>query len=160
VDLNPGKPIRKSGRRAASAARSSSTSASPRGGDRDSVLIDAGTRHAEIANTRISWVAARTRRRGDYLLVLQRPPLRAKATGRDHGIPSRWPEKVDRKTHPHAKPAGLIARLIGAVTAPGDVVVHPAAGSFVVIHVCNDMRRRFVGCDIACRPRVSRRDSW
>ena len=36
----------------------------------------------------------RTRRRGDYLLVLQRPPLRAKATWRDHGIPSRWAEKV------------------------------------------------------------------
>jgi site-specific DNA-methyltransferase (adenine-specific) len=94
----------------------------------------------------------RTRRRGDYLLVLQKPPLRAKATWRDHGIPSRWPEKVDRKAHPHAKPAGLIARLIGAVTAPGDLVVDPAAGSFVVMHVCNDMGRRFVGCDIACLP--------
>jgi site-specific DNA-methyltransferase (adenine-specific) len=31
----------------------------------------------------------RTRRRGDYLLVLQRPPLRAKSTWTDHGIPSR-----------------------------------------------------------------------
>ena len=61
----------------------------------------------------------RTRRRGDYLLVLQKPPLRAKATWRDHGIPDRWAEKVDRRIHPHAKPAGLIARLIGAVTAAG-----------------------------------------
>ena len=94
----------------------------------------------------------RTRRRGDYLLVLQKPPLRAKATWRDHGIPSRWPEKVDRKTHPHAKPAGLIARLIGAVTAPGDLVVDPAAGSFIVMRVGNDMGRNFVGCDIACQP--------
>jgi site-specific DNA-methyltransferase (adenine-specific) len=91
----------------------------------------------------------RTRRRGDYLLVLQKPPLRAKGTWRDHGIPSRWPEKVDRKTHPHAKPAGLIARLIGAVTEPGDLVVDPAAGSFVVLHVATEMHRRFVGCDIA-----------
>ena len=31
----------------------------------------------------------RTRRRGDYLLVLQTPPLRAKATWRDHGIQGR-----------------------------------------------------------------------
>jgi hypothetical protein len=84
--------------------------------------------------------------------VLQKPPLRAKATWRDHGIPSRWPEKVDRKTHPHAKPAGLIARLIGAVTAPGDLVVDPAAGSFIVMRVGNDMGRNFVGCDIACQP--------
>jgi site-specific DNA-methyltransferase (adenine-specific) len=58
----------------------------------------------------------RTRRRGDYLLILQKPPIVAK-TWRDHGIPSRWAEKVDRKTHPHAKPAGLITRLIGAVQA-------------------------------------------
>jgi site-specific DNA-methyltransferase (adenine-specific) len=94
----------------------------------------------------------RTRRRGDYLLVLQKEPLRAKGTWNDHGIPSRWPEKVDRKTHPHAKPAGLIARLIGATTAPGDLVVDPAAGSFIVMHVANSMGRRFAGCDIACRP--------
>jgi len=91
----------------------------------------------------------RTRRRGDYLLVLQKPPLRAKAMWRDHGIPSRWPEKVDRKTHPHAKPAGLIARLIGAVTAPGDLVVDPAADSFIVMRVGNDMGRKFIGCDLA-----------
>ena len=32
--------------------------------------------------------------------------------------PIRWPEKVDRKSHPHMKPADLIARLIGAVTGP------------------------------------------
>jgi site-specific DNA-methyltransferase (adenine-specific) len=94
----------------------------------------------------------RTRRRGDYLLILQKPPLCAKTTWRDHGIPNRWAEKVDRKTHPHAKPAGLIARLIGAVTRPGDLVVDPAAGSFVVMRVANQMGRDFVGCDIACRP--------
>jgi site-specific DNA-methyltransferase (adenine-specific) len=91
----------------------------------------------------------RTRRRGDYLLVLQKPPLRAKGTWRDHGIPSWWPEKVDRKTHSHAKPEGLIARLIGAITNPGDLVVDPAAGSFIVMHVATEMQRRFLGCDIA-----------
>jgi site-specific DNA-methyltransferase (adenine-specific) len=94
----------------------------------------------------------RTRRRGDYLLVLQKQPLRAKGTWTDHGIPSRWPEKVDNRIHPHAKPRELIARLIGAITVPGDLVVDPAAGSFVVMHVANEMGRRFVGCDIACPP--------
>ena len=76
----------------------------------------------------------RSRRRGDYLLVLQKPPLVAKTTWCDHGIPSRWVEKIDlktypRKLYPHTKPIGLIARLIGAVTKPGDLVVDPAAGS-------------------------------
>jgi site-specific DNA-methyltransferase (adenine-specific) len=88
----------------------------------------------------------RTRRRGDYVLVLQKPPITA-TTWSDHGIPSRWPEKVDRKIHPHVKPAGLIERLIGAVTHPGDLVVDPAAGSFVVMHVAMEMGRQFIGCD-------------
>jgi site-specific DNA-methyltransferase (adenine-specific) len=91
----------------------------------------------------------RSRRRGGYLVVLQKPPLRAKATWRDRGIPDRWAEKVDRRIHPHAKPAGLIARLIGAVTKPGDLVVDPAAGSFVVMHAARQLRRSFIGCDIA-----------
>jgi site-specific DNA-methyltransferase (adenine-specific) len=97
----------------------------------------------------------RTRRRGDYLLVLQKPPLIAKATWRDHGIPSRWPEKVDRKLHPHVKPIGLIARLIGAVTQPDDLVVDPAAGSFVVMLAADELGRDFIGCDIACEQATS-----
>jgi site-specific DNA-methyltransferase (adenine-specific) len=91
----------------------------------------------------------RSRRCGDYLLVLQRPPLRAKATWHDHGIRDRWTEKVDRRIHPHIKPAGLIRRLISTVTAPGDLVIDPAAGSFVVMHVAHDFGRRFSGCDLA-----------
>src|SRR6266568_890717 len=42
----------------------------------------------------------RSRRRGDYLIVLQKAPLRAKATWRDRGIPNRWPERVDLKRYP------------------------------------------------------------
>jgi site-specific DNA-methyltransferase (adenine-specific) len=91
----------------------------------------------------------RCRRRGSYLLISQRPPLKAKATWLDHGIPDRWVEKIDRRIHPHAKPAGLIGRLIGAVTAPGDLVVDPAAGSFVVMHAAHELGRRFIGCDIS-----------
>jgi site-specific DNA-methyltransferase (adenine-specific) len=91
----------------------------------------------------------RSRRRGDYLLVLQKPPLVAGKTWRDHGIPSRWPEKVDRSIHPHVKPIGLISRLIGAITEPGELVVDPAAGSFVVMHAATKLGRDFIGCDIA-----------
>jgi site-specific DNA-methyltransferase (adenine-specific) len=91
----------------------------------------------------------RARRRGDYLVVLQKKPIKAQATWRDRGIPDRWPEKVDRKLHPHVKPIGLITRLIGAVTQLGDLVVDPAAGSFVVMRAANQLGREFVGCDIA-----------
>lgn len=88
-------------------------------------------------------------RRGDYLLVLQKSPIAAKSTWCDHSIPNRWPEKVDRKLHPHIKPIGLIRKLIGAVTRPGDLVVDPAAGSFVVMHAAHKLGRDFVGCDLA-----------
>jgi len=91
----------------------------------------------------------RSRRRGDYLLVLQKPPIKAGATWRDHGIPSRWSEKVDRKLHPHIKPIGLITRLIAATTMPGDLVVDPAAGSFVVMTAAHQIGRQFIGCDLA-----------
>ena len=91
----------------------------------------------------------RTRRRGDYLVVLQKPPIKAKSTWRDHGIPNRWPEKVKRTEHPHIKPIELIRRLISAVTNPGDLVVDPAAGSFVVMRAANQLGRDFIGCDKA-----------
>ena len=90
----------------------------------------------------------RSRRRGDYLIVLQKSPIKAKATWRDHGIPDRWAEKVDRKLHPHVKPISLITRLIGAVTKPDDLVVDPCAGSFVVLRAATGLGRRFVGCDL------------
>jgi DNA modification methylase len=54
-----------------------------------------------------------------------------------------------RKLHPHIKPIGLITRLIGAVTAPGELVIDPAAGSFAVMHAAHELGREFVGCDIA-----------
>jgi site-specific DNA-methyltransferase (adenine-specific) len=90
----------------------------------------------------------RSRRRGDYLLVLQKPPFKARATWRDHAIPSRWAEKVDRKIHPHIKPIGLISRLIAATTEPGDLVIDPAAGSYVVMYAAHQLRRNFIGCDL------------
>jgi hypothetical protein len=80
----------------------------------------------------------RTRRRG-----LSSYPLKAA----DHsgflarrGIPSRWPEKVDTRGHPHVK-LGLIAGLIAAVTEPGDLVVDPADGSFGIMHAARRLGR-------------------
>src|SRR6516162_6096843 len=94
----------------------------------------------------------RARRRGDYLVALQKPPIKGRATWRTKPtIPDRWPEKIvkPRKQHPHIKPIGLISALIEAITSPGDLVVDPAAGSFVVMHAAHQLGREFVGCDIA-----------
>jgi site-specific DNA-methyltransferase (adenine-specific) len=93
----------------------------------------------------------RTRHRGSYLLVLQKPPFVARRTWPDRGVVDRWAERIDRprSQHPHIKPIGLITRLIGAVTKPGDLVVDPAAGSFVVMRAAHALGRDFVGCDLA-----------
>ena len=90
----------------------------------------------------------RSRYRGDFLLVLQKPPIKARATWHDHSIPDRRIEKIDRSIHPHTKPIGLIERLIAAVTQPGDLVADPAAGSFVVMTAAHKIGRNFIGCDI------------
>src|SRR5262249_25269210 len=118
--------------------------------------------HHRIANTLpgvdlIAWDnlrignGYRSRRRGSYLLVLQKPPLAARQTWTDHAIPDRWVGKVDRSRHPHIKPIGLIKRLIGAVTEPGDPIVDPAAGSFAVMHAAHALGREFIGCDLTYR---------
>src|SRR5262249_19076765 len=91
----------------------------------------------------------RSRRCGAFLVILQKKPIRAGATWRDHSIRDRWPERVDRSIHPHMKPIGLIKRLIAATTEPGELVVDPAAGSFIVLHAARQLERDFIGCDLA-----------
>jgi site-specific DNA-methyltransferase (adenine-specific) len=97
----------------------------------------------------------RTRHRGSYLLVLQkprrqRPQLVARATWPDRGIPDRWIERIirPRSQHPHVKPIGLITRLIAATTKPGDLVVDPAAGGFGVLAATLRLGREFIGCNV------------
>jgi site-specific DNA-methyltransferase (adenine-specific) len=96
---------------------------------------------------------SRTRSRGCYLMVLQKPPIAARRTWRDRGIKDCWPEKIPNPRsahlHPHRKPIGLIQRLIQAVTQPGDLVVDPAAGSFTVMQAALELGRNFAGCDLA-----------
>ena len=89
----------------------------------------------------------RTRRTAEYLVVLQKAPKRAKGVWTRHDIPDVWDEKPTSKVT-HSKPVGLQQALIEAVTAPGDVVLDPAAGSFSVLEACRLAGRTFVGCDV------------
>jgi len=89
----------------------------------------------------------RTRRRSEYLVVLQKKPQRAKGVWTVHNIPDCWPEKVKKK-HPHAKPELLQAALIKATTAPDDIVLDPAAGGFSVMRSAHSVGRRSLGCDL------------
>lgn len=89
----------------------------------------------------------RTRRKSEYLLVLQKAPIKAKACWIDHSIPDVWEEKVV-KVHPHSKPIELQRRLIAATTRKGDIVCDPAAGGYSVLDACRLADRDFIGCDI------------
>jgi site-specific DNA-methyltransferase (adenine-specific) len=88
----------------------------------------------------------RTRRRGEYLQIRQKPPILAKATWTDHGIPDVWSERATG--HTHAKPRNLTCRLIRSVTKPGDIVVDPCAGSYLTLDCCKLLGRTFIGCDL------------
>ena len=90
----------------------------------------------------------RTRRVGEHLLILQKPPKRAKGVWQRHDIPDVWTEKVERLGNVHPKPVNLQSRLIDAVTAPGDVVLDPAAGSYSVLTAAHNVERQFLGCDL------------
>ena len=99
----------------------------------------------------------RTRRVGEYLLIMQKPPTLAEGGWQSDNIPDVVTEKVKRIGNVHPKPVKLQARLIEAVTSPGDVVLDPAAGSYSVMTAAHRVGRRFLGCDIAaadCPQRV------
>ena len=91
----------------------------------------------------------RTRRFAEYLFILQKPPTQVGAGWQCDDIPDVVTEKVKRIGNVHPKPVNLQARLIAAVTDPGDVVLDPAAGSYSVMTAAHQAGRQFLGCDIA-----------
>lgn len=89
----------------------------------------------------------RTRRKSEYLMVLQKLPKKAKGYWISHDIPDVWTEKVGRH-HPHAKPEKLQSAIINAIVKPNDFVVDPASGSFSVMNSAISVGRNFIGCDL------------
>jgi modification methylase hhaII len=89
----------------------------------------------------------RTRRKSEYLLVIQKLPKKAKSTWILHNIPDVWDEKVV-KTHTHSKPIELQKQLILATTNEGDLVCDPASGGFSVFEACKLTNRNFIGGDL------------
>ena len=90
----------------------------------------------------------RSRRKSEYLVVLQKAPRKAKGVWKVHTIPDVWSETAPQQRGVHPKPVELQAELIEAVTNPGDLVVDPAAGAFSVLAACQQRNRVFLGCDI------------
>ena len=66
----------------------------------------------------------RTRKQSEYLLVLQKKPIKAKGTWNLHNIRDVWSEKLSKealKIHPHSKPKELQKALIESCTKKGDL---------------------------------------
>jgi len=55
---------------------------------------------------------------------------------------------ISKRKHPHQKPRELIKALITATTNEKDLIIDPCAGSFVVLEVCQELKREFIGCDL------------
>ena len=99
----------------------------------------------------------RTRKQCEYLLVLQKVPIKAKGTWKSHSIRDIWSEKIpseELKLHPHSKPKGLQKALIESCTKEGDLVLDPASGSFSVLECCKELGRNFIGT--AYKPKILR----
>lgn len=91
----------------------------------------------------------RTRKCSEYLVILQKEPIRAKGCFNDHSIMDVWTEEVPRNfEYPHRKPSKLQERLILATTKENDVICDPCAGSYGVLDSCRQLDRTFIGCDI------------
>lgn len=90
----------------------------------------------------------RARCQTEYLVVVQKEPVRAKDVWTDHSIRDSHPEHHDRGLHPHCKPHRLTEQLIRAVTQSNDLVVDPCAGGFGVMEACLRSGRVFLGCDV------------
>jgi site-specific DNA-methyltransferase (adenine-specific) len=98
----------------------------------------------------------RVRPTGGSVVILQKPPVGVRAKS----LAVQWKtlpmirgvhyEKIPfpKASHPHRKPIGLIAEIVLAVTEPGDIIIDPAAGSFVVLAAALGCGRRFLGTDI------------
>lgn len=90
----------------------------------------------------------RSRRRSEYLVIIQKHPKQAKKTWVLHNIPDVWEEKITDKNHTHAKPIELQKQLLLATTVEGDLVLDPASGGFSVYGACKEINRNFIGCDL------------
>jgi site-specific DNA-methyltransferase (adenine-specific) len=90
----------------------------------------------------------RSRRKSEYLLILQKKPIRVKDIWFSHNIPDVWQEKVENKIHPHCKPVGLQKALIESISKQNDIILDPAMGGGSILTACSLTNRIFIGSDI------------
>lgn len=89
----------------------------------------------------------------EFCFLIQKYPQKGKVF-KNRSFGNVWEEnivKVNERKHPHQKPRELTKALITATTNENDLVVDPCAGSFVVLEVCQELNRNFLGVDLTFR---------
>jgi len=90
------------------------------------------------------------RSQAEFCFLVQKFPYNSKVF-KNRSFGNVWEENQlasNKRQHPHQKPRELIKSLILATTSEGDLIVDPCAGSFVVLEVCQELNRKFLGCDL------------
>ena len=90
------------------------------------------------------------RSNAEFCFLIQKFPQRGKLF-KNRSFGNVWEEKavsVSQKKHPHQKPRELIKSLITATTNEGDLIIDPCAGSFVVLEICQELNRNYLGVDL------------
>ena len=93
-----------------------------------------------------SWL----RSQAEFCFLVQKFPYNSKVF-KNRSFGNVWAENQlasSKRKHPHQKPRELIKALIEAMTEEGDLIVDPCAGSFVVLEICRELKREFLGCDL------------
>ena len=93
------------------------------------------------------------RSNAEFCFLLQKHPQKGKIF-KNRSFGNVWEEnvvKVSERKHPHQKPKELIKALIMATTQEGDLIVDPCAGSFIVLEICQELNRNYLGVDLTFR---------
>ena len=82
--------------------------------------------------------------------MLQKYPTTGKEfTNRSFGIA--WEENslpTGQRKHPHQKPRELIRTLITATIQETDLIVDSCEGSFILLNICQELKRDYLGVDL------------
>ena len=90
------------------------------------------------------------RSNAEFCFLIQKHPQTGKRF-KNRSFGNVWEENVlppNKRKHPHQKPRELTKALIEATTNEGDLIVDPCAGSFIVLEICQELKRDFCGVDL------------
>jgi site-specific DNA-methyltransferase (adenine-specific) len=90
------------------------------------------------------------RSNAEFCFLIQKFPQSGKVF-KNRSFGNVWEENVvsiSKRKHPHQKPRELIKALIEATTSEKDLIIDPCAGSFIVLEVCQELNRNFLGVDL------------